>query len=320
MDTMKVLVVDGCKEQRREVVEALLDLTNVIVYGAVGSVKEAMRVITSDPPDLVVTEDELPDGRGADLCAAAQAAGADIYIRGHAAADEVQRRVLDLIRARRSRPDPLRLLGRIAAGVAHDLNNYLAVVSMSLEALQRDHRDPELWMQAKAALETSTRITRNLTTYARGGSPDPAPIDLSALARRTIGVVARLLPAGVLISLDLDDAPPAVYGVAAELEQVILNLVLNACDAMPRGGELRVCVRARGDGIALEVIDTGGGIADAPRFAEGTLSPSSKPGRAGAGLGLGIVRAVAERHRAALLIAPRDQGGTSVTVMFPRAA
>ena len=340
---MKVLVVDGKKEDRRMVVEALLDLTNVIVYGAVGELRDALHVIATDAPDVIVTDADLPDGTGEELIAAARrhkpapaiavftsedsdeararCADADLFIHKDSGLRELQHGVRDLLHARRvpraERRDAFHLIGRMAAGVAHDLNNYLTVLAMTLDMIQRRETDRELWQNAKLALETATQMTRNLIAYARGGSPDPVPLDLGAIVRRTIGVVARLVPEGVLISLDLDDEVPPVMGVASELEQIVLNLVLNACDAMPKGGELRVGVRAGDEQVALIVEDSGLGIQDAPKFADGTLSPSTKK-RHGAGLGLGIVRAAAERHRADLLMERRDEGGTAVTVSFPR--
>jgi signal transduction histidine kinase len=346
---MKVLVVDGSKRDRRLVVEALLDLTNIVVYGAVPDLRGALSAIEHELPDVIVTDTQLPDGCGCDLIEAARRhqpmpsiavftendseeqrrrcheAGADLYIHKHAGLRELQLGIRDLVLSRnvtrRDRSaDPFRLLGRMTAGIAHDLNNYLTVLAVSLDLLERREADPALWSRARHAMDAATTMTRNLLAYARGGSPEPERVDLAALARRTVGLVASAVPIGILISLDVDDEPPPVLGVASELEQVVLNLILNACDAMPRGGELRVGVRADvGGGVRLEVSDTGGGVADEVNFAVGTVTPSTKVGRQGGGLGLGIVRSVVERHRASLRLAPRLSGGTVVTVVFPGA-
>ena len=345
MDKMKVLVVDGSKQDRRRVVEALLDLTNIIVYGAVPDLHGALRALEHEVPDVIVTDAQLPDGCGAELIEAARKhspapsvavftsndsdeqrrrcrdAGADLYIHKDAGVGELQHGVRELASARRRERhgDPFRLLGRMTAGIAHDLNNYLAVLSVSLDMIERRDPDPNLWLQARNALDAASAMTRNLIAYARGGSPLPGNIDLGAVVRRTVGLVAAVVPMGVLISLDLDDDVPAVRGVGSELEQVVLNLVLNACDAMPNGGEVRVAVRGRDDGkVVLEVADTGHGLPADVNFAAGTLTPSSK--RAGGGLGLGIVRSVVERHHAELLISPRHGGGTVVTVTLVPAA
>jgi signal transduction histidine kinase len=344
MDKMKVLVVDGSKQDRRRVVEALLDLTNVIVYGAVADLHGALAAIEREVPDVIVCDAQLPDGPGAELIAAARRhtpapsvavftsidsdeqrqrcrdAGADLYIHKDAGLHELQDGVRELASARRRdrHGDPFRLLGRMTAGIAHDLNNYLAVLSVSLDMIERHDRDPQVFMQARNALDAASAMTRNLCAYARGGSPVPQTIDVGAVVRRTAGLVAAVVPIGVLISLDVDDEVPAVRGVASEIEQVVLNLVLNACDAMPRGGEVSVAVRTSGAKVVLEVSDTGGGLPDGVQLAAGTLSPSSK--RPGGGLGLGIVRSVVERHHAELVIARRTGGGTVVTVTLQPAA
>jgi signal transduction histidine kinase len=343
MNKMKVLVVDGSKQDRRMVVEALLDLTNVIVFGAVPDLDGALRALEHDLPDVIVT-DALPDGGCAELIEAARrhdpapaiavftgtdsdeqrrlCVGADLYIHKDAGLQELQLGVRDLARARAAairerRGDPFRTLGRLTAGIAHDLNNYLAVLTVSFDMIRRRQADPGVWDRARAALDAATAMTRNLLAYARGGVPEPELVDLGAVARSTASLVEGVAPHGVIVSVDVDDVLPAVTGVASELEQVVLNLVLNAYDAMPHGGEVRIAVRADGEKVTLEVADTGHGVGDQVRFATGTLTPSSK--RRGAGLGLGIVRAVAERHRAELLIAPRAGGGTTVTITLDAA-
>src|SRR5262249_11757705 len=104
-----------------------------------------------------------------------------------------------------------------------------------------------------------------------------------------------------------------VQGVRSELEQLVLNLVMNACDAMPKGGELTISLkRSAGAVVVLEIIDTGAGIAAAQEMAGRVQSTK----RDGAGLGLSIAKAVGERHRGALSVSP-VAGGTRAIVMFP---
>lgn len=214
--------------------------------------------------------------------------------------------------------DTFRLLGRMTAGVAHDLNNYLTALQVSLDLLEQRGADPLHWRWAQEAMESAIHLSRNLLEYARGAAPEPQPIELGALVRRMLDLVGRLIAPEVLVVLD-EESPetmPAVHGVAPELEQLVLNLVLNACDAMPGGGELRIRLRPDGaTAVALDVLDTGAGLRH--ELTRGAVTPSSKPGRHGRGLGLGIVRAVVERHGATLTITARDGGGTAVTVAFP---
>ncbi|HEY3354542.1 MAG TPA: ATP-binding protein [Polyangia bacterium] len=218
--------------------------------------------------------------------------------------------------------DRLSILGRVTAGVAHDLANYLGMVDLSLAMLARDTRKGEREDRIAAAREATQRalsLTGCLLEYARGGTPAPALVDLAVRVRRVLDLFGRVIPDGISVVMNLTADPPPITGVAAELEQLILNLVLNACDAMPRGGALGLTVRASDATVSLEVADSGSGIPAAVGDIGAAPAPSSKAGRTGGGLGLGIVHCVAERHRASLQMAPRPGGGTVVTVSFPRA-
>jgi signal transduction histidine kinase len=138
--------------------------------------------------------------------------------------------------------------------------------------------------------------------------------------QRVLEVVARLIPYEVVVMVDVDADTPVVSGIASELEQLVLNLVLNARDAMPAGGTLHLVLRSDSPSkVSLVVTDTGVGLVAAAAAASGPATPSTKPGRNGQGLGLGIVRAVVERHGADLAITPNAGGGTRVAVTFRRA-
>jgi len=212
------------------------------------------------------------------------------------------------------------MLGRIAAGVAHDLNNYLAIVDLSLTALQRGGAESASRKEiadAREAVQSARRLTLGLLHYARGGVPAAQTIDLGVLVKHVLDLFERVIPEDVTLELQVDAKLPLTRGVAAELEQLVLNLAVNACDAMPRGGVLRVSVRASSEtSVALEVTDTGCGLSEAYSHTEGPTSPSSKRGSEAGGLGLGIVRSVAERHGAALEIGPQSGGGTRIVVSF----
>jgi signal transduction histidine kinase len=213
------------------------------------------------------------------------------------------------------REDSFRLLGRITAGVAHDLNNYLTVLRVAFDLIEQRDGDPLLWMRARDAIESAIGLNRNLLEYARGARPEPGPIALTALVERVLGLVGRLVTPDIVIVVDASGDLPPVRGVGPELEQLVLNLAINACDAMPRGGELRVRLRAPGpSAVILDVMDTGCGGLREP--VDDAITPSNKPGRHGRGLGLGIVRSVVDRHRAVLKLGPRDGGGAMATVIL----
>jgi len=217
-------------------------------------------------------------------------------------------------------PDPMALIGRLAVGAAHDINNYLAAGEVALafaersagEELRKDLR------QVRASFDGVARIARALTAYARGGQPTAEPLELEPLVRRVIESFGRIIPDGVRVVLETGSDLPTVRGVASELEQVVLNLVLNACEAMVWGGTLWIIVEGGPGGhLRLEVSDSGRGLPPEVRSSGGATSPSSKHGRTRQGLGLGIVRQVVERHGGTIELGRAVGGGTSVVILLP---
>jgi signal transduction histidine kinase len=243
----------------------------------------------------------------------ALAAGAELYITHDDGLMALQRAVIVLERDGRLRgPDRFALIGRIAAGAAHDLGNYLGVASLSLASLERrlDERmtgieriQNELAM-VRRALQAAERLASGILSYARGTTPEPEPVNLSTIVRKTLELFRRSVPTDVRIHSDLE-AVPLIRGIDFELEQVVLNLILSAAEAMPEGGELGVFVGTNGNQVRLEITDSGRGLR-APL-------PKSTPRD---NLGLGIAQTIAERHGAAMQIAPRATGGTRVLVDF----
>jgi signal transduction histidine kinase len=204
--------------------------------------------------------------------------------------------------------------------VAHDLNNYLAIVDLSLTAAQNSVvaiPTSEL-KQAREAMQGAKRLTHGLLEYARGGSPSPQSTDFGALVRRTLELFGRLIPEDIVLVLNIDPMAPRIRGVRAELEQLVLNLVLNACESMPLEGVLTVSVAgSREAGVTLEVTDTGPGLSVGIAVTNGPTTPSNKQADGASGLGLGIVKYVAARHAATLEIGARLAGsGTRMVVRF----
>lgn len=204
------------------------------------------------------------------------------------------------------------LLGRLAAGVAHDMRNYLAVADGWLSMLQ-GHEDAAELREARRALEGALRLTRSLLSYTGTRAQEPQQVDLAELTARVLHTFRGAVPPGVEQVIAIDTGTGAIHGLEAEIEQLVLNLVLNACAAMPWGGRLSVSVQAVSAGaVSLEVADTGRGSGLAQAASGGSPQPR------GYGLGLGIVRAVAERHGAHLYFGHSGPGGTRVVVTFAR--
>jgi signal transduction histidine kinase len=328
---MKVLIVDGSKESRRDTVEALTQLTNVVILGAVANVRTALHALADAPPDVVVTDAKLPDGDGEHLVERIRrlerspsivvlagdpteeqrerylAAGVDRYVGRDAELRSLQEAVVMLGRGRSSiaANDSLRLIGRLAAGASHDMNNYLAAATGLVGLLQRNPTDPSLWTQLNSALDAISRVNGTVLSYASGASPAPEVLDIGAIVQAVLALAAQLVPPTITVTTDITPNLRPIRGVASDLEQLVLNLVINACDAMPDGGVLHVAVTPTASAaVHLRIADSGHG-----------LQRVSK--REGRGLGLGIVRAVVERQQGALHFADRPGGGTVVDVMLP---
>jgi signal transduction histidine kinase len=350
---VNILVAEKSRAARQAIVEALGRIDTIAVQGAVAELGEAVRWLCRDTPDLVVTGVELADASGLDLIEAARQLSptSRIVVVGPSPASEAWRRqvtagavqivagpsldeLCDVVAAI-ARPasdggdgaaaageddDPLRLLGRITAGIAHDLGNYLSGLAAVVALMDSAGSDPALVARAAELVDRSRRITRSLVGYARGEAPPFEPVDLGPLVDRMLALLARVLPDGVAVRTDIAALVPPVRGAAAELEQLVLNLVLNAADAMPGGGELIVRVQPTGTAaVYLEISDTGCGMPPELRAADGGPVARSVRGQR-AGLGLGIVRRVIARHGGSIRFAPRvDRTGTIAWALLPTA-
>jgi CheY-like chemotaxis protein len=141
------------------------------------------------------------------------------------------------------------------------------------------------------------------------------------VARDVATIAERTLDARIQVTADLD-CPRAIVGDRAQVEQVVMNLVMNARDAMPDGGQLALRTRSEGDMVVLEVVDTGHGVPEElrDRIFEPYFSTRSRDGQRGAGLGLATVYGIVEAHRGTLDVRDNPAGGTIVRVAIPAAA
>jgi signal transduction histidine kinase len=338
---MKVLIVDGSKQKRSDLVEALGELTNVVVQGAVSHVRTAIRAVADASPDVIVTGVVLPDGEGTHLIERVRrmtappsivvvadpgsdeqrvrylAAGADRYVDSDDVS-HVQAAVAGLRGREGVSPfESQRLLGRMTAGIVHDLNNYLGVLDGSLELMHRHPQDrAELWPPIRTTMDAIQTMVSTLLAYARGGNPPVESLDVGEVVRHALLIGRRMIPTHVVLTVEIAGGLRPLQGIRSEVEQMILNLIINACDAMPLGGELHVAVKAATpQAVLIEVSDTGDGKPFTTLIAG--RSRSTKKGRFGVGLGMGIVHGVVDRHRGAIRVLERTGGGTLVAVMLP---
>jgi len=214
-------------------------------------------------------------------------------------------------------------IGQLAAGIAHELRNPLAIVMNVLYDLRArlDTADGEVNEGLRIAEEEIGRaqaIIKNLLEFSRESSGDLERLDMNDLVRRTLQLLGKYLESsGVAVAAELDDVPVCVANDNA-LRQILLNLVTNAVQAMPRGGRLVVRTGRRSpDRVRLEVQDTGVGIPQA--HLKDIFNPfftTKAPGQ-GTGLGLFVVHAILQRYGGEVRVASELGVGTTFTVELP---
>lgn len=230
----------------------------------------------------------------------------------------VQRRLEEIA----SRSERLGLIGELASSVAHDLANVLTPVVSGVAYLQSDEGSSEeraecLTEVAESATHAAAMV-RQLVDFARGGHGLRAPIDTSRLLRSYVEQLKRTAVAGVTIEGHVPDDLPALHADGLQLYQVLLNLCVNASDAMPGGGTISIEAAAvahpEASFVELSVKDSGQGIPDAvlPRIFEAFFT--TKPVGKGTGLGLATVKRIAEAHGGTVRVQTTGGVGSTFTV------
>jgi PAS domain S-box-containing protein len=221
-------------------------------------------------------------------------------------------------------------LGQLTGGVAHDFNNLLMIVSGSIHTLKKGIGDDAKLHRAVAAIEAATRrgaaLTSQLLTFARRQSVNPQPIDIAERIEAVREVLGTGVGGTVKLWLDVDRTTWPVTVDAAELETALVNLVINARDAMPDGGTITIGAHNAklsgepdaGDYVAISVADTGTGIA--PDVLDKIFDPffTTKPVGKGTGLGLSQVHGFTHQAGGTVMVNSELGKGTKVTILLPR--
>lgn len=218
--------------------------------------------------------------------------------------------------------DRLAALGLLAAGVAHEVNTPITGISSYAQLLLADTRedDPRYEILKKVEKQTfrAARIVNSLLEFARNRTDERRPVDLAPLLRETLDLLdERRSRRGCRLELDLPETSLPVFGSDGELQQIFTNLVLNALDAMPEGGHLKVAARRDACHIEVAVSDTGAGIA-AERLAR-IFEPffSTKLDQGGTGLGLTITSDLVRRHAGEIRVESAAGQGSTFFVRLP---
>ncbi len=241
------------------------------------------------------------------------------------------------LEARLRQSQKMETVGTLAGGVAHDFNNQLTGVLGHLDLLAEDLApgDPHLdyVLTARKAAERCAELTRGLLAFSRMLRSEARAVDVNALLEESATLLRRVLPATIHLDLVVDPSTPEALVDPTQLQQVVLNLCVNARDAMPQGGTLRLDARASrveghvgdggasgpGDYVTITVADEGTGIAPdvLPRIFEPFFT--TKPVGEGTGLGLAMVYGIVTQHRGWIDVDSTPGKGATFRVHLPAA-
>ncbi len=234
--------------------------------------------------------------------------------------DDVTQR--DRMEEQLTQTEKLTSLGLLAAGVAHEVNTPLAVISNYIQMLakQMPEGDPRHTIIDKIVKQTfrASEIVNNLLNFSRTGPGELADVDLNRVVEETLSLVAHPLKASqIQVVKQLTEGIPPVRGSANKLQQVFLNLFLNARDAMPSGGMLEVRSAAHNGSVEVEVVDTGNGITR--EHIHKIFDPffTTKTSGRGTGLGLSVSYGIIKEHAGKIDVRSTPGRGTSFHVEFP---
>ncbi len=220
------------------------------------------------------------------------------------------------------RSEQLASVGRLAAGVAHEINNPLTGVLAFADLLrdkenmdEQDRQDLDLIVrETKRARE----IVRGLLDFARETPAIMTRLSINDVIRQTLVLLGkREAFQGIIIVEDLADGLPSIDGDRNQLQQVFINLSLNACEAMPNGGTLLVSTTCEDDHVVIKVTDTGCGIR--AEHVDQIFEPffTTKPVGKGTGLGLSVSYGIVHQHGGSLEVESEEGKGTTFTVRLP---
>jgi two-component system, cell cycle sensor histidine kinase and response regulator CckA len=227
-------------------------------------------------------------------------------------------------------------IGRLASGVAHDFNNLLTVIGscceMVLEDVPVDSRIRPDLLEIREAVARATKLTRQLLAFSRRQAVTPQRVDLNAVIDTMAGMLRRLLGGSVTVSFTASPGLGLVWADPGRVEQVVMNLAVNARDAMPRGGQLTLAAQdveverthagaagvQPGPYVMLAVTDTGTGMDAATRAHLFEPFFTTKPKDKGTGLGLATVYGIVHQAGGFIQVESEVGKGSTFRVYWPR--
>jgi two-component system, cell cycle sensor histidine kinase and response regulator CckA len=242
-----------------------------------------------------------------------------------------------LLEAQLLQAQKMESVGALAGGMAHDFNNLLGGIIGQCTLASAQTSDPLMlgsFSKIEAAAHRGADLTSKLMAFARKSVLQPRPVDLAALIRETTELLSGSLPRSIRIVTHLPPALPRVHGDATQLQQILLNLCVNARDAMPDGGTLTISASAAASpprpdgssssnmllkGVLVEISDTGTGMSD--EVQQHLFEPfftTKAPGK-GTGLGLSVVFGIVRSHGGQINVDSHPGKGTKFSIRLPSA-
>ena len=231
------------------------------------------------------------------------------------------------------RAERMEALGRLTGGIVHDFNNILFVITGQVELARRllspDHPAFARLAPVLHAAERAAALNRQLLAFGRGSPADPRPVDLNAVVAQLDHMLQRLIGEGFRVEIRAGRGLGRVRADVTDMEQLLLNLALNARDAMPRGGRLIIETRdveiaggtdppaPPGHYVMVAVCDEGVGMDEETRKRIFEPFFTTKPEGAGSGLGLATVHRIVERHGGRIRVDSAPGRGTTFQVYLP---
>ena len=216
-------------------------------------------------------------------------------------------------------------LGILTAGVAHEITNPLNNISMLAQTYDElygklSEKDRiEFMRKVEEETERILKIVKNLLDFSKPKDSNPNEADINAIVRKTLTLVQNMIDvSNVDMKLTLDERLPSVFVDEHQIQQVLVNLITNAVQAMSSGGKLFIATRAgkRGDSVEITVMDTGKGIA--PEFLPHIFDPFfSTKGEGGTGLGLSVSYGIIKKHHGEIRVESKVGVGTTFTIELP---
>jgi two-component system NtrC family sensor kinase len=242
---------------------------------------------------------------------------------------EERTRELQQAQAQLIQTEKLASLGRLSASIAHEINNPLAGILTYVKLLSRRLRagppspdDVLTALQQLALVERETQrcstIVRNLLDFARQRPPAFQPVDMVAVLDEAVSLLAHHLAIQRVAVVRQVRPVPAVSADFGQMRQALVNVLMNACEAMPKGGTLTLRTRiASGDspGVEVAITDTGTGIS--PEHLGKIFDPFFTTKEKGTGLGLSVVYGILDKHGGTIRVDSREGEGTTVTLRLP---